>query len=374
MKKQRNDANIPVTPESEKVRPIKPVVPAPEIENQGAVGRFLEERLRISAFNYSVPKHANTIWNVLGGTAFVSLLLLIASGILMTQLYNPTVDGAHESIKYITEEAPLGWFVRGIHHWAANLMFVVLLLHIGRVIIGGSYKKPREITYFVGLILVFLVFTMVYTGTIVKWDQEGFEALLHFVGIGGLMGYIGSAFAPSSTPSTHILSRIYAMHISIIPITMAVLIAVHFYLIKVLKVAPMPWKPPVEQTETSTYSKHLKLLAKTGLGATALIMVLALVFRPAFGDVPVNMETGIKPPWLFLWVYALENLVGLAGVLYGTIGVFGTLALFPFIDRGEEGHPLKRPLAMALLAVLVITLVVLSVMGYLSPPVVHSQM
>ncbi len=341
---------------------------------EGPAAGFFEERLRLSVLNYAIPKHANTIWYALGGTALISFLLLIVSGMLMTQFYDPSITGAHESIEYINNKAFLGWFVRGIHHWAANIMFVLILLHLGRIIITGSYKKPREITFYVGLVLLFLTFAMVSTGTIVKWDQEGFEALLHFVGVASLLGFLGQAFTPAATPSTHIISRIYSFHISIIPAAIAILLVFHFYLIKVLKISPVPGKPLSEQKETATYAQHIRLLIKTGLAVTALIMILALIFSPPFGGSPTNMETGIKPPWLFLWLYALENQLGLAGVLYGVTGVFGTLAILPLIDRSSEIRLGKRRVAIVIACVLVVILVGLSVIGYISPPVVHSDM
>ena len=355
-----------------KPRPLVPVKP-PTDEKENRAGYFAT-RLGLSALDYKIPKHANTLSYALGGTAFVAFLLLIASGALMTQLYNPAVNTAHESIRYITDTATLGWFVRGIHHWAAFVMFALVLLHLGRIIITGSYKKPREITYYVGLLLLLFTFTMVATGTIVKWDQEGFEALIHLVAISDMMGFLGRAFDATLTPSTHILSRIYALHISIIPLAIVVLLVLHFYLIKVLKISPIPWRSTSEQNETSNYKQHIRLLLKTGLAATVLIMILALLFRPPIAAPPVNMETGIKPPWMFLWIYALENQIGLAGVLYGVIAVFGVLASLPLIDRSPEGHPYKRRAVMIIFAVLIAALIGLSILGYISPPVVHSDM
>lgn len=103
-------------------------------------------------------------------------------------------------------------------------------------------------------------------------------------------------------------------------------------------------------------------------------MLLALLFRPPFGSVPLGGETGVKPPWMFLWLYALENKLGLAGILYGFGGLFSLLALLPLIDRSEERHPAKRPLALGVLAFIVVSLIVLSVIGYVSVPVVHTNM
>lgn len=301
-------------------------------------------------------------------------MLLLVTGLIMAQFYNPSVNGAHKSLQYLMDKAFLGWFVRGIHHWAAQFIVVTLLLHLGRVIITGTYKKPREVTFYIGLLLLFLMVVMIFTGTIVKWDQEGYEALAHFTGIAAMFGFLGRFFLPAFTASTHILSRIFALHISAIPFIIFGVLTVHLFLVKVLRISPLPWKSLAQQKETATFTEHIKLLVKVTLGITAFIMLLALLFRPPLGAAPIGMETGVKPPWMFLWLYALENKLGLPGIIYGFAGLFGLLALLPLVDGGEERHPAKRPLAMGILTVIVIFLVVLSIIGYLSVPVVHSGM
>ena len=366
---KRHDLKVPL-PKEETPRPsLVPTDPAKE----NKLGGFFEERLRLSVFNYSIPKHANSMWYALGGATFTLLVLLMITGPLMTQYFNPSVGQAHKSILYIINTANLGWFIRGIHHWAAQLILVALMLHMGRVIVTGSYKRPREITYFVGITLMFFMFLMIFTGTMIKWDQEGFEALAHFAAIGKIFGYFGRVFMPSFTSSTHLLSRVYALHISILPAIIGIFIVVHFYLIKVLKISPLPGKEKEKQEETSTYTEHMKLLLKVSLGVTAVVMLLALVFGPPFGAEPVQMETGVKPPWMFLWLYALENVVGIPGIIYGMGGLFVALLLFPFIDRGEERRLRKRLPVMILLGVIFVTLIALSIAGYVSPPQIHSM-
>ncbi len=340
----------------------------------GRLGRFLEERLRLSVFNYAIPEHANTIWYALGGTTLSAFVLLVMSGVFLSQFYSPSITGAHDSILYIIEKAPLGWFFRGIHHWAAQIMFVAILLHVIRIIVSGSYKKPREITFYTGLLLFLTTFTLILTGTVVKWDQEGFEALAHFVGVSSYLGPIGSFFSAQFSPATDLLSRVFSLHASLLPMALLVLVAAHFYLVKVLKISPRARVPLTDQPATAPFAGHIRLLLKVFLGVTALVMVLAVLFRPPFGAPPMSMETGVKPPWMVLWIYALENKFGLLGVLYGIGGLVAALAAFPLIDRGPELRLGRRKAALALLILLATVLIGLSILGWISEPVIHSQM
>ncbi len=343
----------------------------------GRIGRFLEERLRLSVFNYAIPEHANTIWYALGGTALSAFVLLILSGIFMSQFYSPSMAGAHESILYIINKAPLGWFFKGIHHWATQIMFVAILAHVIRIILSGSYKKPREVTFYTGLLLFLTTFMIILTGTVVKWDQEGFEALAHFVGTSSYLGPIGSFFSAEFAPATDLLSRIFTLHMSVLPILLLVLVAAHFYLVKVLKISPrarVPVAAVSDEPAKATFAGHVRLLLKVFLGVTALAMVLAVLFRPPFGAPPMNMETGVKPPWMVLWIYALENKLGLIGVLYGIAGLVTTLAAFPLIDRGPELRLTRRKPALVLLVLLALTLITLTILGWISAPVIHSDM
>jgi len=123
---------------------------------------FWEERFKVSAFRYSIPKQANTLAYSLGGTITFAFLIMLATGMVLAQYFDPRIETAHQSIDYIMREATLGWFIRGMHYWSAQIMYVLLLLHLTRIIITAAYKRPREFTYYFGLTL-FLLFTLMVT-------------------------------------------------------------------------------------------------------------------------------------------------------------------------------------------------------------------
>jgi len=337
---------------------------------------FWEERFKVSAFLYPIPRQANTLAYSLGGTTFFAFLILLASGVVLAQFFDPRLETAHLSIDYIMREATLGWFVRGIHYWSAQILFVLLLLHLTRVIVTASYKRPREFTYYFGLTLFLLITIMVMTGTALKWDQEGFEALEHFTAIGTFLGDPVDFFSEDFTDNTQLLTRIFSLHTSVLPLLIVLVLAGHLYLVKALKISPHPMQSEAEQDHGEsgeTFGGHMRILLKLGLGFLMLVSILALFVAPPLGPNPVPGESGVKPWWMFLWMYYVENQVGdISGAVYAgaAIGLF--LALIPLLDRGPERNPFKRPIMIAVV-LLYIVVIGMSFGGYFGEAALHFQ-
>ena len=131
----------------------------------------IDERLGISGLAYPVPAHANGIGYILGGISFFGFLILAASGVWLAQYYHPTPATARESVVYIMNAAPLGDIVRGVHFWTANIVMATVLLHFGRVFTTAAYKRPREANWLIGLGLLAVTLGLIFTGTVLKWDQ-----------------------------------------------------------------------------------------------------------------------------------------------------------------------------------------------------------
>jgi len=200
----------------------------------------IDERLGLSALAYPVPAHANGIGYILGGITFFGFLILAATGIWLAQFYHPTPATARESIVYVMNLAPLGDIVRGIHFWVANIVMATVLVHMGRVFTTGSYKRPREANWLIGLGLLGVTLGLIFTGTVLKWDQEGSEALAHYVQMGDLLGAFGFWFSADFTASLPILGRLYVAHIVILPALGALLLLAHFLLVKRHGISPLP--------------------------------------------------------------------------------------------------------------------------------------
>lgn len=200
----------------------------------------IDERLGLSGLAYPVPAHANGLGYILGGITFFGFLILAATGVWLAQFYSPIPSGARHSIAYIMTTAPLGDVVRGIHFWVANLVMATVLLHMGRVFVTGAYKRPREANWLIGLGLLAVTLGLVFTGTILKWDQEGYEALQHNTEIGELLGGFGFWFTPEFTTTLPIVGRLYMAHVVILPALGTLLLIAHFLLVKRHGVSPLP--------------------------------------------------------------------------------------------------------------------------------------
>ena len=340
----------------------------------------IDERLGLSGLAYPVPAHANGIGYILGGITFFGFLILAATGVWLAQFYHATPATARESVIYIMNTAPIGDVVRGIHFWVANIVMATVLLHLGRVYVTGSYKRPREANWLIGVGLLAVTLGLIFTGTVLKWDQEGFEALAHNVEVGDLLGAFGFWFSADFTASLPILGRLYIAHIMILPGLGALLLIAHFLLVKRHGISALPAQADAAvdggatpAKDGSTFAAHLVRMAGFGLLMLAVATVLSLVWPAALGPRPVPGVEETKPPWMFLPFYPFEDWFGLSALLWVPAILFGWLALVPFIDRTPYRSPRRRRVLMAIGAIVAIALAGLIVYALMTVPQAHVQ-
>ena len=337
-----------------------PAIPTPKAGVWRRTLDVVDDRLGLDGLRYEVPEHANNLAWSLGGLTAVTFLLLIVTGVVLVQFYSPTPDTANQSIRDLQNGVTLGSFVRGIHFWAAQAMYVLAALHLLRVFLTGSYKKPREANWLIGVAMFALVIGAVFTGTVLKWDQEGFEALAHNLDIAKVLGGVGTFFGTGFASNISILVRLYGAHVAMIPTLIIGLMVVHFLLVKRHKISPDPKNPTAVGERSGSFTLHLRRVAIFGLVVVGILGILAVVVPAAIGPTPVEGVEVTKPPWMFWWMFGLENYIGVNGILYGAIAFFGILVAVPFIDRRTERRWRRRPVAIGLLVVL------LAAMGWLS--------
>ncbi len=333
----------------------------------------LDERLGLSALRYPVPRHANTLAWTLGGLTLASLLLLIATGILLAQFYTPTPEAARESVLHIETELTLGSFLRGIHIWAAQAMFVLAFAHLARVLITGSYKRPREANWLVGLGLLAMTYLLLFTGSTLRWDQEAFEAVEHNTGLAGLAGGLGTWFTAEFGAGTPLVTRLYLAHVSFLPAIVFGLLVIHFAWVRYHGISARPDVPVGEPDpdDTVPFTSHARHLVGWSLILLAILMGLAATTVNPVGSAPVPGIEVTKPLWPFFWVYQIENWMGIRGLFWAPIVVFVALAALPFLDRGRERRPRRRRWVIASALVLFGAWSVLTIMVAVSSPVAH---
>ena len=295
-------------------------------------GSVLHERLGLAGLEYPIPKDANRWTYMLGGLTAFFLVVLVVTGVYLAQFYNPNPLGAHDSVLYIITRAPLGDWVRSLHFWSAGAATVTLVAHLVWVFWRRSYRRPREVTWWAGVGLAGLVFLLVVTGTALRYDQEGYEALAHFVAGGELTGWFGRFFTDGFTVSAPLLSRIYGLHASVLPMALAGLVGLHFWLIRHLGIHAAP-------EGTSVFRSHLVRLTGACLVAFAVVGALAALAPEGLGYPPVSGAEVTKPFWPVLWVYGLENLLGAWGMVLGPLVLGAFLAAVPLIDRKTGDAP-----------------------------------
>ncbi len=348
-----------------------------------SVWRWIDERLGLEELSYPVPAHANSVLYTLGGITVFGIVVLVATGIYLTQFYHPAPTEARQSVEYIITTARLGDFVRSLHFWMANLVMITLLLHALRVFVTGAYRAPRELNWVVGVGLFAVFLGLVFTGTVLKWDQEGWEALQHNEEVGRLLGGAGAWFTPEFTTSTPILQRLFIAHVAILPLFLGSLSAAHFFLIKHHGIASLPGheeKRAAGQTDTKDaiehegyvpFTSHLLHIVGWGLALTAVGSLLALLISAPLGDVIDPGEEKAKPLWMFLPLYPFEDWIGIRALLWGPIVGFAALAAIPFIDRFGSSSLRRRCVLIAGAAVVIAALVSLAIYAQVSTPAKH---
>ena len=303
--------------------------------------RILNERLALHALEYPVPRVTLGVKYMLGGLTAFLLLVLILTGLYLSQYYNPTVTGAHDSVLYLISRAPLGDWIRTLHFLSAGGVVLTVTAHLCYTFWRRAYKKPREVTWWAGVIMAAIIFLLIVTGTALRYDQEGFEALLHFVAGGNLTGAFGRFFTESFTPSTSLLSRIFGLHTSLLPLGLIALVALHFWLIRHLGIHTSA-ADGAGGAETGVFRTHATRLAGFGLVFFAVLGVLSVLIPEGIGYPPVAGVEITKPFWPVLWVYGLENLLGAWGMILGPSAIFLFLMAVPLLDRGADQTPGKH--------------------------------
>jgi len=307
---------------------------------------LLKHRLGLDTLEYEIPEHSNSIKYSLGGMTITSFGVLVISGILLAQFFNPTPERANSSVHFLMDQVYLGWFLRGIHFWAGEILTITIILHMIRVFYTASYKNPREVNWLIGVGLLGLMITLMFTGTVLKWDQEGYEALDHFLWVAEKFGILGVPLTEKFSPGVPLLSRIYMAHISFLPIVTMGLLGLHVFYIKYHKLSAKPGE--TDAGRMIPFTNHMAYLRRAGIGIFTLICLLALTVAPPLGNAPIMGLEVTKPPWQFVWIYALENL-WVPSLIVAPILIGFCLVSVPFIDRSAETDPKKRPIAMIIL-------------------------
>jgi ubiquinol-cytochrome c reductase cytochrome b subunit len=324
---------------------------------------------KVSDFNYSVPAHALSFGYGIGGVMMVGFALQVLTGTLLALFYVPSVDLARESVARLSL-SPLGYWLRSFHRWSAEGIMFLIVLHITRIIFTASYRASRKANWIFGVVLLLIAAGFVFTGTVIKMDQEGFEAYSHIVEGSGLIPIIGGALATLVKGSLAVV-RLAAAHTVIMPALLLVFLVPHLVLMKLNGLSPLPGR---ENGRSTTFFAHLNRVMVFSLAFYGAMAFLAALLPTELYPGPYSGVEMTKPPWLFLPLYALEDWFGLYSLLIAPVLIVAGLIVIPFIDvKKDHNSIMRRVIVWGYIGMVAVVIFMILYAG-LTPPVKHINM
>lgn len=283
---------------------------------------WFENRLGISAISKfltrkEIPQHKHTIWYYTGSAILLFLGIQIVTGILLAFFYRPTLEQAHESVVRIVTEIPLGWIIRSIHGWSANFMIAIVWVHLLSIWLTKSYRKPREITWMSGVMLLFISLAFGFTGYLLPWDELSLSATKVGTDIPNAIPVVGQWVTqllrggPDITGDT--LTRFFAFHISVLPIFIFLFLGLHLYLIQKHGVSK-PLEAEKENKQLPSIPFWPNFVYRESIVWALLLgglLTIALFLPHHLGepaDLMAPAPAGIQPEWYFLFLFQLLKL------------------------------------------------------------------
>ncbi len=283
---------------------------------------------------------------VWGSTLTFCFSLQVITGIFLWFAYSPGSQTAWESVYFIQHKMWGGWFLRGLHHYTAQAMTVLLVFHLLQVVIDGAYKAPREVNFWSGVALLLLVLALSLTGYLLPWDQKGFWATKVATSIAAITPVIGPAVQKLVVGGTeyghHTLTRFFALHAGLIPGLIVVFIVGHIYLFRRHGLTP---KEPKKKPDAPFWPDQVFRDAVACLAVLAVVLFFILRYHGAELGAPADPSeqfSAARPEWYFLFLFQLLKYFPGGTEIIGAMVIPGllmlVLAAMPFVGRWKLGH------------------------------------
>ena len=288
-----------------------------------------------------------------GGIAYLLFMVLVVTGVLLSFYYRPSVDEAYPSLQYIGTEVPFGWLFRDIHVWSANLIVVAILAHMARVFFSGAYRPPRETSWLVGVLLLFLVLAFGGTGYLLPWDQWAYWTSTEVLNVVRQMPIVGGTIAGFLTGDVFVsgatLSRFFALHVIVLPWAAFGLLVLHFVVVRKHGMAAPKGYVETGDQGTPFFPQHLLRIVIVSALVLALTISLAAMFPRPMGDpaTPFEPPEGLVSTWVVVDVsLGLIRTLGVWGfVSFSLLGLL--LVILPLVDRDAESSLRRKPLVLS---------------------------
>jgi ubiquinol-cytochrome c reductase cytochrome b subunit len=328
---------------------------------------WLEDRTGIESaiehFLYEEIPDSSGWRQVFGSVTLFAFLTQAFTGTLLALNYAPTPGDAYDSLRYIVTEVTGGRFIRALHHWGASLMIIVVAIHMIQVFLWGAYKKPREVTWIAGVILLLITLAYGLTGYLLPWDNRAYWGTVVTTQISGLAPGAGPYLlrllgTDGTTIGVVTFARFYAAHVLLLPPLTMLMIALHVYLVRRHGITPVP--EDANRPKKKFYPEQAAKDAIATFVWFAVLFSMAIFARVPLGHVadPTDLTYVPRPEWYFLFLFQFlkwfEGPLEVVGaIVLPTLAVFA-LILVPFVDRGKLVHVRSRVGAFAVVVLAVI--------------------
>ncbi len=335
---------------------------------------------------YYAPKNFN-VWYYFGSLAMLVLVNQIVTGIWLTMNYKPSAAEAFNSVEYIMRDVDWGWLIRYMHSTGASLFFVVVYLHMFRGLIYGSYKKPRELVWVIGMLIFLTLMAEAFMGYVLPWGQMSYWGAQVIINLFGAVPWVGDALTEfirgDYLVSDATLNRFFALHVIALPLVILLLVVLHLGALHEVG-SNNPDGVDIKKKKDSSGTPldgipfHPYYTVKDIFGASFFLTIAAFIlfFAPTFGDLfleydnfvpadPLVTPAHIKPVWYFTPYYAMlravpDKLLGVM-VMGGAVLI---LFLLPWLDRSPVRSVRYRGwLTKIMITLFVIAFVVLGWLG-----------
>ncbi len=327
------------------------------------IRKWYEDRFGTDSFAWlnhkQVPRHRHTIWYYLGGMTLFLFIVQVTTGILLLLYYRPSPSEAFESVQFIMTKVRFGWLIRGIHAWSANLLIFTAMVHMFSTFLLKAYRKPREVTWLTGCLLLFLFMGLGFSGYLLPWNTLAFFATKVGTQMTAAVPVIGTwmlTFLRGGEEVTGAtLTRFFGFHVAILPALTTAILGLHLFFVQHfgMSVPPSVEKRHLEKLPTYAFIPNFLLRDLMGWYiALGVLAALAALFPWELGvkaDPFAATPAGIRPEWYFLFLFQTLKIIPgkilwIEGEQFGVLffGLAGLLwVLVPFLDRNPQGRSSK---------------------------------
>ena len=331
-------------------------------------------------------------WYVFGSATLCAFMVQVVTGIALAFSYIPSASEAYSTLHFISDEAPFGYFLRGLHYYGASAMVLMVGLHMAQVFLAGSYKFPRELNWATGVLLLAFTLAMGFTGQLLRGDQNAVWTVVVAAEQAGRTPFIGQWLAHfilgGDTIGGATFTRFFAIHVFIMPGFILAFVGLHLWLVlrHGISEPPKPGKLVDPKTYRQEYNELIERKGKPFWPDSAwrdvvfcvamIVVIAALAFvsgAPQLGKPPDPSITTAnpRPDWYFMWYFAVLALLPHGTeqyfLVFGPLTVGIILIALPFTFNHGERSPWRRPWAIAIVLMTVVMIATLWMAGAKSP-------